>query len=186
MYAVEISKFIQPSEVGNNKETRSVDFYNYNLAVRYHHMFLVMPGGLEDEIGGVLDYDKIKVAIFDVRTKDEVMRWPMEDCGNGNYNATAFEECDYARKPPAYDHSYRTAGDVFYWGESDGGDGNYYTCNDICLRQPIGLCGDGIKSNGPKNTDMREACDDGNTISGDGCSSDCKTVEVGYECPVWG
>lgn len=144
MYAVEISKFIQPSEVGNNKERRSVDFYNYDLAVRYHHMFLVMPGGLEDDIGGVLDYDKIKVAIFDVRTKDEVMRWPMEDCGNGNYNATAFEECDYARKPPAYDHSYRTAGDVFYWGESYGGDGNYYTCNDICLRQPIGLCGDGI------------------------------------------
>jgi hypothetical protein len=23
-------------------------------------------------------------------------------------------------------------------------------------------------------------------VSGDGCSSDCKTIETGWECPVWG
>jgi fibro-slime domain-containing protein len=27
-----------------------------------------------------------------------------------------------------------------------------------------------------------EACDDGNTVSGDGCAADCKTVESGYSC----
>lgn len=27
-----------------------------------------------------------------------------------------------------------------------------------------------------------EACDDGNTVSGDGCSSDCRTVDPGYSC----
>jgi len=97
MYAVEISKFIKSSEVGNNGKRRSVDFYNYNLEVRYYHMFLVMPGGLEDDIHGLVDYDKIKVAIFDVRTKDEAIRWPLEDCGNGIFNASAFEQCDYAR-----------------------------------------------------------------------------------------
>ena len=107
-------------------------------------MFLVMPGALEDDIAGLVDYDKIKLAIFDERKKDEVMRWQLEDCGNGKHNSTAFEECDYARKPPAYDYNYRTSEDVWYWKESDGGDNNYYICSDICLREPISLCGDGI------------------------------------------
>jgi fibro-slime domain-containing protein len=31
-----------------------------------------------------------------------------------------------------------------------------------------------------------ETCDDGNTVSGDGCSSDCKSVEAGYQCRVPG
>jgi fibro-slime domain-containing protein len=37
-------------------------------------------------------------------------------------------------------------------------------------------CGDGIIQAG-------EVCDDGNSMSGDGCSADCKTVEQGYACP---
>ena len=31
--------------------------------------------------------------------------------------------------------------------------------------------------------DPGEACDDGNTVSGDGCSADCTTVESGWKCP---
>jgi len=31
-----------------------------------------------------------------------------------------------------------------------------------------------------------EVCDDGNTKSGDGCSSDCKTIEKDYACPTAG
>jgi cysteine-rich repeat protein len=31
-----------------------------------------------------------------------------------------------------------------------------------------------------------ETCDDGNTMSGDGCSSDCQTVEPGWHCRVPG
>jgi len=31
-----------------------------------------------------------------------------------------------------------------------------------------------------------EVCDDGNTVSGDGCSGDCKTIEPGWQCHVPG
>jgi cysteine-rich repeat protein len=31
-----------------------------------------------------------------------------------------------------------------------------------------------------------EACDDGNTSGGDGCSADCRTVEPGWSCPAVG
>jgi len=40
-------------------------------------------------------------------------------------------------------------------------------------------CGDG-------DLNPFEACDDGNTESGDGCSADCSTVEDGFVCPVPG
>lgn len=39
----------------------------------------------------------------------------------------------------------------------------------------LAICGNGIK-------EYSEACDDGNTISGDGCSSDCQLIEEGYDC----
>ena len=39
-------------------------------------------------------------------------------------------------------------------------------------------CGDGTVQ-----TDQGEACDDGNTMSGDGCSSTCQ-IEPGYACPT--
>jgi len=62
-----------------------------------------MPGKLTDPIGPTssTDYTKLRLAIIDVRTLDEVMRWPLQDCGDGVYNATAFEQCDYAATPPA-------------------------------------------------------------------------------------
>jgi fibro-slime domain-containing protein len=37
------------------------------------------------------------------------------------------------------------------------------------------VCGDGQRTSA-------EACDDSNTVSGDGCSADCLTVEPGYSC----
>ena len=40
-------------------------------------------------------------------------------------------------------------------------------------------CGDGEVT-----ASLGEACDDGNTKSGDGCSSDCKTIETDYSCPT--
>jgi fibro-slime domain-containing protein len=42
-----------------------------------------------------------------------------------------------------------------------------------------GVCGDGMLG-------ASEACDDGNKNAGDGCSTDCKMVESGYECRVPG
>lgn len=66
---------------------------------------------------------------------------------------------------------------------------NYYTCSDICLQQPVNLCGDGYESNGPYleagwtggAKDNREQCDDGNNNNGDGCSSTCQ-IENAWEC----
>lgn len=40
-------------------------------------------------------------------------------------------------------------------------------------------CGDGVR-------DEDEACDDGNRVPGDGCSSDCRAQEVGFSCAVPG
>src|SRR5699024_11837435 len=40
------------------------------------------------------------------------------------------------------------------------------------------VCGNGIVEDG-------EACDDGNTTSGDGCSSSCE-LEDGWDCPIEG
>ena len=37
------------------------------------------------------------------------------------------------------------------------------------------ICGDGLIVD-------NEACDDGNTVSGDGCSEDCLTIEPNFEC----
>lgn len=44
----------------------------------------------------------------------------------------------------------------------------------ICL--PVPVCGDGAVG------EINEVCDDGNTLDGDGCSSDCKTVDVDWLC----
>ncbi|RKH45264.1 DUF4215 domain-containing protein [Corallococcus llansteffanensis] len=41
------------------------------------------------------------------------------------------------------------------------------------------VCADGKKHS-------TEACDDSNTVSGDGCKNDCTEVEVGFECPTPG
>ncbi|ATB28433.1 DUF4215 domain-containing protein [Melittangium boletus] len=42
-----------------------------------------------------------------------------------------------------------------------------------------GRCGDGIKQGA-------EACDDGNTVSGDGCTATCSQIERGWSCEVPG
>ncbi|RYZ39023.1 MAG: DUF4215 domain-containing protein [Myxococcaceae bacterium] len=41
------------------------------------------------------------------------------------------------------------------------------------------FCGDGKKHS-------TEACDDANTVSGDGCTFDCKEIEIGFDCPTPG
>ncbi|MBJ6762245.1 DUF4215 domain-containing protein [Myxococcaceae bacterium JPH2] len=54
---------------------------------------------------------------------------------------------------------------------SDAGDGG--------PKPTVAICGDNIKHD-------TEACDDGNTLSGDGCSAKCDTVESGFTCPEAG
>jgi cysteine-rich repeat protein len=41
------------------------------------------------------------------------------------------------------------------------------------------LCGNSVRDRG-------EACDDGNTISGDGCAANCDALERGWRCPALG
>ncbi|MBI1815242.1 MAG: hypothetical protein HYR72_09715 [Deltaproteobacteria bacterium] len=41
------------------------------------------------------------------------------------------------------------------------------------------ICGDG-------DLDPGEACDDGNNVSGDGCTADCTAIEEGFTCPTPG
>ena len=78
-------------------------------------------------------------------------------------------------------------------GNTSGGDGCSadcttvepgWTCPDVggnggpCTKAPVNSCGDGTVAG-------NEECDDGNTVSGDGCSSTC-AVEAGYTCPTPG
>lgn len=90
-------------------------------------------------------------------------------CGNGTVDYKNGEECDD--------------------GNNKGGDGCSPTCtiekafecyNDgkVDLCRPI--CGDGITM-WMLNNNVKEECDDGNMISGDGCSSNCK-IEEGFDC----
>ncbi|HJL48693.1 MAG TPA: hypothetical protein RMG45_22730, partial [Polyangiaceae bacterium LLY-WYZ-15_(1-7)] len=53
-----------------------------------------------------------------------------------------------------------TDGKVICWGDDGRGQAS-----------PPGSCGDGVR-------DAAEACDDGNTAGGDGCSADCRSAEV--------
>ena len=90
-------------------------------------------------------------------------------CGNGTINTSNGEECDDGNKL--------------------GGDGCSPTCQiesafecydngHETLCKPI--CGDGITM-WMLNGDAAEECDDGNNVSGDGCSAECK-AEYGYTC----
>jgi len=53
---------------------------------------------------------------------------------------------------------------------------NEYSIADKCTQ----ICGDGKFFNITSNYSI-DGCDDGNTVSGDGCSSAC-LVEHGYQC----
>jgi cysteine-rich repeat protein len=48
--------------------------------------------------------------------------------------------------------------------------------SELGICQPRPTCGDGVLG------EVDEACDDGNTVSGDGCSADCLDVEYGVVC----
>jgi cysteine-rich repeat protein len=43
------------------------------------------------------------------------------------------------------------------------------------LGEALANCGNGIR-------EEKEACDDGNLVDGDGCSSDCLTVDANFDC----
>ena len=133
---VSSSPFLKPLETTNTGALRSFDLYNYPVTTLQYHFFTLMPGKLTDNIAdrsSATDYNQLKVAIIDVRTGDEVLRWPLHDCGNGVYNATAFEQCDPSASPPAptaapyASYVYPITG-VFYNSTL----GDYRKCSDHC------------------------------------------------------
>src|SRR6188474_2417451 len=66
-------------------------------------------------------------------------------------------------------------------GPDSGGTGGVVICTtgDCDGGTPPPGCGDGTLTDD-------EACDDGNEISGDGCSDTCLIVEIGFSCAVAG
>ena len=94
-------------------------------------------------------------------------------CGDGILNGT--EQCDDGNRKPG-----------------DCCDGNCnLEANCACvtpvpaLSPPKQVCTSTMMCGDSKVTGS-EACDDGNAKSGDGCSSDCTTVEPGFNCPSTG
>ncbi|MEY4547430.1 MAG: hypothetical protein RL685_3625 [Pseudomonadota bacterium] len=70
-------------------------------------------------------------------------------------------------------------GPDFFFGNLDGGVGGAEGNPDAGGVEDVGGCGDSVVQSG-------EACDDGNSASGDGCSENCAQLEQDFACPVPG
>jgi fibro-slime domain-containing protein len=83
------------------------------------------------------------------------------------------------------------AGTRPFHGGEDGGGGAVTTDASITERPPFCFtdagrpCADATCGNGVIDPSAGEECDDGNKVSGDGCSADC-TIETDYFCPTPG
>lgn len=75
------------------------------------------------------------------------------NCGDGNVDYAAGEQCD------------------------DGNKANGDGCSDACTVEKPVTCGDGALDLG-----TGEECDDGNTSAGDGCDGSCQLEPVGMQC----
>jgi fibro-slime domain-containing protein len=77
-------------------------------------------------------------------------------------------------------------------GNARPGDG----CSGTCQLEPNYVCAPAVPPTSPprevctstivcgdRRVQGSEACDDGNTIGGDGCAADCSRVEPGFTCP---
>ncbi|UQA60474.1 DUF4215 domain-containing protein [Polyangium aurulentum] len=64
-----------------------------------------------------------------------------------------------------------------YWEECDNGGNNGFdgVCDENC-RLVVSVCGNGVR-------DIDELCDDGNTVNGDGCESNCEYTPLPPGCP---
>jgi large repetitive protein len=127
-----------------------------------------------DARAGALDSMRVDLASDDARP----------GCGNGRFDPG--EECD--------DGNDRSGDGCSSTCQLECGDAGVAPCLDpgsfpgsfpqspwyLCCAPPrLIACGDGVLAS-------TEVCDDANTRSGDGCASDCKTVEDGYHCLVPG
>ncbi len=132
---------------------------------------------------------------------DGIVMPPMEQCDPGVKVTNIAQACSSACKwnpgwaCNATSCHQTVCGDKVVEGSEGCDDGNTTPgdgCSPTCRKEPscnsgtgtcTSICGDGLvmpaQPDGPVMPGG--ACDDGNAISGDGCSSDC-TVEPGYQC----
>ena len=132
---------------------------------------------------------------------DGIVMPPMEQCDPGVKVTNIAQACSSTCKwnpgwaCNATSCHQTVCGDKVVEGSEGCDDGNTTPgdgCSPTCRKEPscnsgtgtcTSICGDGLvmpaQPDGPVMPGG--ACDDGNAISGDGCSSDC-TVEPGYQC----
>ena len=89
---------LEPKQISKSGIAIPFDFYKMELIIHRYHFFLVMPGALNESLDDA-NFDKLKVAVFDERRKDEIFRFELHKCGDGVLDPE--EECDYLRVPPA-------------------------------------------------------------------------------------
>ncbi|HPH69083.1 MAG TPA: DUF642 domain-containing protein, partial [Kofleriaceae bacterium] len=71
---------------------------------------------------------------------------------------------------------------LYFWGSDTAAAGPML--DDISI--PTSFCLPNTCGNGVIDAAAQEACDDGNAVGSDGCSNDCREIEVGYTCATAG
>lgn len=158
-----------------NSNPQEIDLGRYVLMQQY-------PGKCTDTAGSE-DYDYMHVKVLSFRT------FTYEGCHDGHVDAV----CGNGKYEPnglGTDQEFCDDGNV---ASGDGCDAN---CNIevrwVCDATPVvgtqsnctyTACGNSWMDNAAVNgVTYNEACDDGNTNSGDGCKNDCSAIEDGYKC----
>jgi hypothetical protein len=84
LYTSEVGTIVmEPEQKSKSGVARPFDFYRLEPVVHRYHFFLVMPGSLTDSVDDA-DFNKLRVAVFDERRKDEIFRLELHRCGDGN------------------------------------------------------------------------------------------------------
>ncbi len=96
----------------------------------------------------------------------------LEYCGDGVVQPALGEDCDDGNAVPGDGCSGVCHTEPGYNCAPPAADAAVSA--EVCTK--IWVCGNG-------HVDPGEACDDGNTVSGDGCNADCTQVQSGYTCP---
>jgi hypothetical protein len=126
LYTSEVGTIVmEPKQKSQSGVARPFDFYRLEPIVHRYHFFLVMPGGLSDTLDDA-DFNKLRVAVFDERRKDEIFRFELHRCGDGRLDID--EECDYARVPPAGHYIHSSDPKMF-----KDFDGVLKTCTEACV-----------------------------------------------------
>jgi cysteine-rich repeat protein len=144
------------------------DFYNYGVVFGRYKAISLQPGSLTDTIDD-MNFGKMKIIVMDLRSKvvEQRIIIAKPGCGDAKYDSSlGTEQCD--------------DGNVI---NGDGCDQNCQVETDWSCTTSEGqqsVCHYVFCGNGELDVDEGEECDDGNYVSGDGCSN-CRE-DLGYLC----